>query len=185
MYQSMAVTGYKPYEIGVFNEKHEQLPYLKMAIKKKLTALIEDWDLSWIIITGQPGVELWTGEAVLELKERYADLHLAVLAPFYGQEERFPEPVKALYEAVWRQADYKDYITKRHYENPSQLRMKNDFVVTKTDALLVLYDEETEGTPKYILAPAKKRAEVVDYPIIYITPEDIEDLIREEEQNES
>ncbi|GEL07896.1 DUF1273 domain-containing protein [Salisediminibacterium halotolerans] len=181
MYKSAAVTGYKPHEIGVFNEQHEQLPYLKRALQKALTARIEEWDLSWIVITGQPGVELWAGEAALELKKNeFPDLKLAVLAPFYHQEERFPEPVKVLYQKVWDGADFKDYITKRPYENPSQLRMKNEFIAEKTDAALVLYDEEIEGTPKFFLAAAKKQAGKTDYPLVYVTPDDIEDLIREE-----
>ncbi|AOM83035.1 DUF1273 domain-containing protein [Salisediminibacterium beveridgei] len=188
MYQVLTVTGYKPHEIGVFNEKHEQLPYLKKAIRKKLIQLKEEWDYEWVVVSGQAGVELWAAEAVISLKERYPDIKLAVLAPFIEQESKFPEPVKVLYESVWQQADHKDFITKRHYEHPSQLRQKNDFIVSKTACAMVLYDESTEGSPKYFIEAVqlhKNNHPSVDYPIDYLTPDDIEDLIREEldEQN--
>ncbi|SES32447.1 DUF1273 domain-containing protein [Salipaludibacillus aurantiacus] len=180
MYDVLAVTGYKPHEIGIFNEKHDQLPYLKKALAKKITSLKEEYDIKWVITSGQPGVELWAAEAVIDMKDMYPDLRLATLAPFHEQEERFPEAVKALYETVWQKSDYRDYITKRPYDSPAQLRLKNEFIVQKSHASLVLYDEATEGTPKFFLSSALKKQQQEDYPIIYLTPDDIEEMIREE-----
>jgi uncharacterized phage-like protein YoqJ len=180
MYTALALSGYKPHELGVFQEKHEQLPYLKKAIKKKLSEMIESWGVEWVITSGQAGVELWGAEAALELREEGVPLQIATLAPFYNQEEKFPEATKELYEYVWQHSDYKDYITKRPYESPAQLRQKNDFIILKTDALFLLYDEMTEGTPKFYAEAAEKRQKLEEYPVFYLTPEDIEDLIREE-----
>jgi uncharacterized phage-like protein YoqJ len=179
MYSVLAVTGYKAHEIGIFNEKHDQLPYLKKAISKKITQLIEEFDIKWIITSGQPGVELWAAEAAIDLRTLYPDLKVATLAPFHNQDERFQEAVKTLYEYVWTHSDYHDFITKRPYENPAQLRLKNQFIVDKTDASLVLYDSETEGTPKFFLNYAIKKQQQKDYPIFYLTPDDMEEMIRE------
>ncbi|PYZ95219.1 hypothetical protein CR194_06810 [Salipaludibacillus keqinensis] len=185
MYEVLAITGYKPHEIGIFNEKHEQLPYLKKAISKKIQQLKEEFDIKWIITSGQPGVELWAAEAAINLKEHYPDLKVATLAPFHEQEERFSEPVKKLYLNVWNSSDYRDFITKRPYDNPAQLRMKNQFIVGKSHAALVLFDEETDGTPKFFLSYALKKHENQDYPIIYLTPDDIEEMIREDISDQS
>lgn len=181
MYSVLAVTGYKPHELGIFNEKHDHLPFLKRAIKKKLKQLKEEYDIEWIITSGQPGVELWAAEAALELKqELYNDMKVATLAPFFEQEERWNGPVKDLYLNIWQRSDYKDYITKRKYDNPAQLRMKNQFIIDKSDAILVLYDEYTQGSPEYYLTYAKKKECATGYPVIYLTPDEIEDTIREE-----
>ncbi|WP_416150621.1 SLOG family protein [Salipaludibacillus sp. HK11] len=185
MYDVLAITGYKPHEIGIFNEKHEQLPYLKKALSKKIAQLKEEYDIKWIITSGQPGVELWAAEAAINLKDQYPDLKVATLAPFFEQEEKFQEAVKKLYFSVWNQSDYKDFITKRKYESPAQLRLKNQFVVEKSEASLVLYDEETEGTPKFFLESALKKQSQKTYPIFYLTPDDIEDMIRELLEDES
>ncbi|UCZ51499.1 SLOG family protein [Bacillus shivajii] len=180
MYSVLAVTGYKPHEIGIFNEKHEHLPYLKQAIKKKIQHLKEEYDINWFITSGQPGVELWAAEAAIELKEIYSDIKVGTLAPFFEQEERWQDPLKDLYLKVWENSDYKDYITKRKYESPQQLKLKNQFIIDKSDALLVLYDEYTEGSPEYYLTYAKKKGEATGYPIIYLTPDEIEETIREQ-----
>ncbi|MDG5788481.1 SLOG family protein [Evansella sp. AB-P1] len=183
MYKVLAVSGYKPHELGIFNEKHDHLPYLKYAIKKKLQQLIESYDIQWIITSGQPGVELWAAEATIQLKNEYNHLKLSTLAPFYEQEERWSDPVKELYRSIWEKSDYKDYITKRKYDNPMQLRQKNQFIIEKSDAFLVLFDEYTEGSPTYYLTYAKKKGDAMDYPIIYLTPDEIEEVIRESINN--
>lgn len=180
MYSVIAVTGYKPHEIGVFQEKHEQLPYLKNALKRKISETIQAYGTEWIVTSGQAGVELWAAEAVIELKAEGIDIKLATIAPFFEQEEKYAEPTKELYREVWEKSDYKDYITKRPYESPEQLRMKNDFIVQKTEAMLLVYDEATDGTPKFYEEAALKQQKKSSYPIMYMSPEDIEDLIREE-----
>ncbi|WP_280771874.1 SLOG family protein [Salipaludibacillus daqingensis] len=185
MYQVLAITGYKPHEIGIFNEQHDQLPFLKKALSKKITQLKEEFDIKWIITSGQPGVELWAAEAAIELKSSYPDLKVATLAPFHNQDERFQEAVKTLYEFVWDHSDYRDYITKRPYDNPAQLRSKNEFIVEKSDASLVLYDSETEGTPKFFLNYALKKQHQKTYPIFYLTPDDLEEMIRDQLDDET
>ncbi|MDQ0255763.1 putative phage-like protein YoqJ [Evansella vedderi] len=185
MYQVIAVTGYKPHELGIFNEKHDHLPFLKYAIKRKLQQLMESYDIQWIITSGQPGVELWAAEAALELKRDFPQLQLATFAPFYNQEERWSDPIKELYLQIWSKSDYTDYITKREYSDPSQLKLKNQFIIDKSNAFLVLFDEYTEGSPTYYLSYARKKAEAVDYPIIYLTPDEIEEVIRDLQQEDS
>ncbi|ADU30466.1 DUF1273 domain-containing protein [Evansella cellulosilytica] len=179
MYQVLAITGYKPHELGIFNEKHAHLSFLKYALKKKMQQLIEEYDIEWIMTSGQAGVELWAAEAAIELKETYDHLKIATIAPFQNQEERLGDATKELYFHVWNNSDYSDFVTKRTYDNPMQLRLKNQFIVEKSHALLVLFDEYTEGTPTYYLTNAKKKAETNDYPIFFLTPDEIEDVTRE------
>jgi len=138
------VTGYKAYELGIFDSKHEGIPYIKKAIKNHLLTLLDE-DLEWVIITGQPGVELWAAEVVLELQEEYPNLKLGVLLPYLNQEEKWKEPVVEQYEEVLMQADFVEAISKKPYEGPWQLRLKNQFLISKSDAMLILYDEEKDG----------------------------------------
>lgn len=177
---SMAISGYKPHEIGVFNERHEQLPFLKKALRRKIEAAVDEYGVEWIVISGQAGVELWAGEAVIDMKKEGAAVQLAVLAPFLQQEERYQEAVKELYQTVWQQSDYRAWITERPYESPEQLKQKNRFIVDKTDVMLLLYDTDKPGTPSFYLETAHSRQERDHYPIVYITPDDIEDAVRDE-----
>ncbi|WP_082676727.1 DUF1273 domain-containing protein [Shouchella shacheensis] len=175
--KSLVVTGYKAQELGIFNQQHPGINYIKKTIHKRLLPLIDE-GLEWIIISGQLGVEQWAGEVVLSLKEEYPQLKLAMLLPFEHQEQHWREEAKESYERLLHQADFCEPITKRPYENPGQLKQKNDFLIQKTDGLLVLYDEEKEGSPLYYLRAAK----AWEKPVLLISPDEVEEVVREEQE---
>jgi uncharacterized phage-like protein YoqJ len=183
MVKILAITGYKPYELGIFHPQHQAIPFIKKAIEKRLIPFIEE-GLEWVIISGQLGVELWAAEVVFELQNVYQHLQLAVLTPFLNQEENWSEENKEYYEFILSQADFVDSITKRKYENPGQLRLKNQFIVEKSDGLLIVYDDEKEGSPKYMLDIAKKKASREKYDIFPITFYDLQAIIEEEQMKQ-
>lgn len=181
MIKVVAVTGYKAHELGIFNQKHIGIKYIKKAIEQSLIRLLDD-GLEWVIISGQLGVELWAGEVVCSLKKEYQHVKLAVLTPFLNQHEHWKEESKEYYEQIIKQADFVESISRKEYENPLQLKMKNQYLILKSDALLILYDEFRGGSPSYYLEPAKKRNELDGYEIFYITPDDIDTIMREEQE---
>lgn len=177
----LAVSGYRHYELGVFSEKHPGIGYIKKAIEQRFREFLDE-GLEWVVISGQTGVEMWCADVVFSLQEEFPHLKLSMLQPFLQQEERYNDMHKMKYEEIILLADHVDAITKRPYENPSQLRMKNDFIVRHTDALLVLYDEEKEGTPKFIVKSGQQKE---GYPIFYITSYDLQSIVEEEMMNNS
>ncbi len=184
MVKILAITGYKAFELGIFKQDHKGVTYIKKAIKKRLVPLIEE-GLEWVIISGQLGTELWAAEVVFELKEEFTQLQLAVLTPHLDQELKWNETNKELYELVVSKADFVDSITKRPYENPGQLKIMNKYIVEKTNGLLAFYDDEKKGSSFYMVQEARNKSERTDYPIFYITPYDIEDIVNEDQYNES
>ncbi|MBM7703272.1 DUF1273 domain-containing protein [Metabacillus iocasae] len=182
MVKVLAITGYKPYELGIFDQKHVGITYIKKAIHKRLQPLIEE-GLEWVIISGQLGVELWAAEVVLDLQLEYPDLKLAVLTPFLEQEEKWNETNQEWYEFIISQADFVDSITKKKYENPAQFRVKNQFIVAKSDGLLIIYDEEHEGSPQYMFEAAQQKKDRTDYQIYTVTSYDLQDIVEDEQHS--
>jgi uncharacterized phage-like protein YoqJ len=68
MVKRLIVTGYKPHELGIFDDKHPGVVIIKKALESQLIAQIDE-GLEWVIISGQLGVEMWAAEVVLELKK--------------------------------------------------------------------------------------------------------------------
>ena len=178
----IAVTGYKPFELGIFKNDPPGVECIKKALHRKLTNFVED-GLEWVIISGQLGVELWAAEVVFEMQVEYPDLKLAVFTPFLEQEENWKEDNREYYEFILSQADHVDSITKRKYESPEQFKLKNQFFIEKSDALLAVYDEEKPGSPKYIVESAKKKGEIENYHSYFILFSDLQDIIEEEQWN--
>ncbi|WP_322447506.1 DUF1273 domain-containing protein [Robertmurraya mangrovi] len=175
------VSGYKPYELGIFKQNEPSIYYIKLAIRKKLISLLEE-GLEWVLISGQLGVELWTAEIVFDLQmEGYEYLQLAVITPFLQQEDKWSDTNKEWYESVLAQADYIDSVSKKGYEKPWQFRMKNQFLIEKSDVLVLLYDTEKEGSPKFMYEMAMSYKQNKDYELQLIDFYELQLAVEEEQ----
>ncbi|RSK29337.1 DUF1273 domain-containing protein [Bacillus sp. HMF5848] len=174
------ITGYKSFELGIFNQKHEAIKYIKKAIKNELLTRIDE-GLEWVVISGQLGVELWTAEVAIELRENYPHLKLAVLTPFMDQESKWNENLQEYYHSILHEADFVETITNRPYEGPWQFKAKDELLLSKSDGSIIVYDEEKEGSPKYFLEKAREYGNTSDYQVIQITLADLQNVIEEEQ----
>ncbi len=98
------VTGYKPTELGIFKENDPRIVFIKAALEKRLRTFIEE-GLEWVIISGQMGIEQWTADVIMDLKEEY-DVQIGVFPPFENQDQRWPDPIKEKYEELMMTADF-------------------------------------------------------------------------------
>ncbi|MCK1982492.1 MULTISPECIES: DUF1273 domain-containing protein [Peribacillus] len=167
------MTGYKAFEFGIFKNDHEAVKYIKKAMKERLMPLVED-GLEWVIISGQLGTELWGAEVVFELKKEYHQLKLGVLTPFLNQEESWNETNQDYYRSILDRADFVESIFNKPYEGPQQLKTKNRYMVHKSDAMLIIFEAEKEGSARYPYFEAMKKAETQPYPIFQINFDDLQ-----------
>ena len=170
----LTVTGYKSMELGIFKEDDPKIIFIKMAIKKRLIGFIEE-GLEWILVSGQMGVELWTVEVVMDLKETY-DIKVGIMPPFENQENRWPEPLKEKYQALITTVDFYKPIYQGDYKGAFQFKAKNMWFVDKSDASLLLMDDEFPGSNRFYYEAAKA---VDGYPVYLITPADLDDAVEE------
>jgi uncharacterized phage-like protein YoqJ len=180
----LAVSGYKAFELGIFKNDHPSVFYIKEAIRKSLLPKLEE-ELEWVLISGQLGVELWAAEVVFELQNDFPGLKLAVITPFLNQDATWSEHNKEWYESILAQANFVDSVTKKGYEKPWQFRLKNQFFIEKSDSLLLMYDQEKEGSPKYLYEMALHYQNSHTYPVELITFYDLQLIVEEEQLRQS
>ena len=182
--KSLYITGYRPHELGIFNDKHPGVAIIKTALENQLRILIED-GLEWVVISGQQGVETWAAEVVLELKKDYPELKYSIITPFLEQEKNWNEHKKATYLHIVSKADFVTSVTKRPYEAPWQFIEKDKFIIDNTDACLLVYDEENEGSPKYVHRLIQKYQEHHDnYTLLIINAYDLQTIAEEMQHND-
>lgn len=182
MPKTLTVSGYKAHEMGIFKTKDPRIDYIKKALRKRLVERIED-GIEWIITSGQLGVETWALEVSLELKQSH-DVKVGIIAPFEEQDSRWNEENKARYQTLIESVDYYDVLYKGPYKNPSQFKMRNAWYLEKCDESLLLVDDLHPGSVKYYLNAARPEAESGKHTITYITPFDLDELIREEQEKQ-
>lgn len=178
MIKSLYVSGYRPHELGIFNEKHPGIAMIKKAIENELRALIDD-GLEWVVISGQQGVETWTAEVVIQLKKEFPQLKYSIITPFLDIEKNWNEQKQEKFFYIQSQADFVTSVTKKPYEAPWQFIEKDKFIIQNTDALLLVYDEDHEGSPKYVKRLAEKYMEQYDYILHTITSYDLQVIAEE------
>lgn len=179
MLKRLMISGYKQHELGIFDNQHPGIPIIKKALRNRLEPLIDE-GLEWVILSGQLGVETWAAEEVMELQETYPELKYAVITPFLNQEKNWNEGKQEKYEEIISNADYHVSLTNRPYEAPWQFVEKNRFLLRNTDGLLLIYDEEKEGSPKFLKQEAERYAATMNYEIILISADDLQWTAEEE-----
>ncbi|MGY0694413.1 SLOG family protein [Virgibacillus sp. FSP13] len=170
----LTVTGYKPMELNIFKEDDHRISFIKAAIEKRLISFIED-GLEWVLLSGQMGVEMWTGQVVLDLKETY-DIKLALIPPFENQATRWPEPIQQAYQELTLTADFYKPLYVGDYKGAFQFKAKNKWLINKSDGCLILMDEEFPGSGRFLYQEA---TESNNYSIYLITPADLDDIVEE------
>lgn len=168
------VTGYKSLEMGIFKESDPRIEFIKAAIEKRLKEFIEE-GLEWVIVSGQMGVEMWAAEVVQQLQENYP-IQLGIFPAFENQANRWPEVLQMKYEELIMTADFYKPLYAGDYRGPFQFQNRNIWFAEKSDATLILIDEEHPGSVQYFYKTAKQQP---DYPIYLITPMDLDEIVEE------
>lgn len=118
-------TGYRAYELGVFDEKNPKVAVIKDVLQKQLRYQLDSTSEDFWLITGpQMGVERWSIESALTIKVDYPQLKIALMEPY---------------------ADFAGRVSEKKYESPEQLRAYQNFMLHYTDGALLIYDPEHEG----------------------------------------
>jgi uncharacterized phage-like protein YoqJ len=181
--KSIYITGYRPHELGIFNDSHPGVPIIKKALEQQLRRLIDD-GLEWVVISGQQGCETWAVEVVWELKQEFEHLKYSIITPFLEQQKNWNEVKQLKYDELIAKADYVTTVTKRPYEAPWQFIEKDKFIIANTDGMLIVYDEDNEGSPKYVLNLVEKYMDNHDYELIRINAYDLQMVAEEIQQQD-
>jgi uncharacterized phage-like protein YoqJ len=170
---SLLIMGYTSFDLGIFNEKDIKVSIIKKAVKNRLIRYLEE-GLNWLIFTGNLGFEYWTLDVAKELQKDY-NFQIGTIFSFetHGQNWNENNQVKL---AHFKEVDFVKYAYQT-YENPSQFRQYNDFLLENTEGALVFYDEENETKLKYMVERMKQMAEyqleILDFETLQETFEDM------------
>lgn len=166
---SVLVVGYKAFDLGIFGDKDQRLKIIKAAIRRDLIYLLEN-GMKWLVFTGNLGFEVWVLEVAKELQEEY-DFQLATIFIFENQGENWNEANQEKL-ANFKDVDFIKYAYPS-YENPSQFRTYNQFLLESTDGAYLFYDEENETKLKYLYQMMKENEQ---YHIKELTFDDLNEM---------
>lgn len=172
------VTGYRSYELNVFNDKDPKKDVIKAVIKNNLKESCDSGS-TWIITGGQLGVEQWTVEAVVELKEEYPELKVALMLPFADLGGNWQDEKKQRLMELKQKADFCASVSKQPYSSPQQLKNYQRFMLDHTEGALLIYDPDYPGKTKFDYQAIKQRQEKANYTVQLVEMLDLQDAASE------
>jgi uncharacterized phage-like protein YoqJ len=177
--KNLLITGYRGHELGIFDQKHKGIPFIKKAITNKVLPLLDE-GLEWIITPGQYGVDLWACEALIELRQEYPNMKIGILTAFLHPEEKWKDDKKQYYERILQGLDYYGAASKQPYSGAWQFKARDELLLRKTDGILLVYDDEAgEGSPRFIKEQALRKQGEDGYRFIGISADDIQSIANE------
>ena len=181
------LTGYRSYELNAFQDDVPKVAVVKRVLTQRLTSLLEEDDDEFWVITGpQLGVEQWGAAVALELKKSFRQLKVAMMLPFadFGQQWNTTNRDRLL--NLRDRVDFAREVTTKPYESPEQLRLYQRFMLDHTDSMLMVYDPDHPGKPKYDYELAHKYGDQQDYLVDLVDFDELQEVAIEwgEEQRE-
>lgn len=191
--QRLWVTGYRDYELGIFDPKSPQVA----VIKRTLTQHLIDWlnqseEEAWLLSGPQPGAERWALETGLDLQADYPQLKLALMLPFQNLAANWKEERQAALSAIQEQVDYVGTLSNQPYQGPQQLQAYQRFMVDHTEESLLLYDPERTSENEGVKPPkvsydyrfVQRWAQQIDYATQLITFDELQEVANEMAEEE-
>lgn len=170
--KTVLITGYRNYEIGVFQDKDPKIAVIKKVLKSTCIQLIEE-GVTWFVVTGALGVEMWAAEVIFDLQAEY-EVSLSVISAYTEFYAKWNEKNQQAIETILAQADHVDAVSHKPYESPQQLKNHTQFLLQHTTGCLAVYDEEYPGKSRYFIEDAKQYQTNHSYEILYLTMDDLQ-----------
>lgn len=170
---TILVSGYRAFELGIFGEKDPRITIIKQAIRRDLIRFCEE-GLRWLIFTGNIGFETWVLEVATELVNDY-QFSMATLFCFADHGSQWNDNNQAKL-AAFKALDFVKY-SFDSYQNPSQLKAHQQFLIENTDQAYLFYDPEHQTSLRFLYNLMKEQ----DYPIHQLQFDDLNDIVIENE----
>ena len=143
-YIACAITGHRPTRFKwKYNENNNGCKRLKRRLKEQFVQLY-DKGVRCFYDGGALGVDLWSGELLLELKEQpeYSDIELVLVLPFDGHDRDW-DPKSRRRLSVLRQHSTEVVIAGTAENSPvTNYRLRNQYMVDHASRLLAVYDND-------------------------------------------
>ena len=168
--KACAITGHRPtrFKFG-YKENMSGCKRLKKRLHDQFILLYEQ-GVRTFYVGGALGVDLWSGEILLHLKEQpeYGDIELIVALPFAGHDSDWDERSRRRLALLTQHST--EVVTVGSAPGPESYKARNYYMVDHADILVAVYDNDRtirSGTGMTVNYAVKKKG----LPIILIHPD--------------
>ena len=115
---------------------------IKVDLENEILSTIKDGYTTFI--TGMAyGTDIWAGNVVIRLKDRFPDLKLIAAVPFPGFADKWTDEWQQKYEKLLKAADYVKIVNKEYSKDAFLIR--NQWMVNHSSRVIAVYDGKAGG----------------------------------------
>lgn len=141
--QSCAFTGHRSKKLPWKSDEAAPSCFaLKAALADQIAALAEN-GVTHFLTGASDGVDLYSAEAVMELRQHNPSIKLFCILPCREQPGRWPVAPKKRYNAVLEKADAIVYVSQSYHEKC--ILERNRFMVQLSSVVLAVFNGEKRG----------------------------------------
>lgn len=143
--KTCSFTGHRPSKFHFkYNEKHQDCLKIKELLQKAIIMAIEKGHTRFV--SGMAlGVDTWSAEIVIKLKEQFPHVTLEAAIPCLNQEKKWPKNSQIRYKNILKQTDKIVHVTRKPY-NPSLMQKRNDYMIDVSAGQIAVFDGAPGGT---------------------------------------
>lgn len=137
-----AIVGHRPTRFRFkYKENNTGCKRLKKRLHDQFIALY-DQGVRRFMVGGSLGVDMWSGEILLKLKEQpeYSDIELVIILPHPGHDTRWDERSKARMGFLLNHCS--EHRTVGTQATAESYYKRNQYMVDHSDCLLAVYDND-------------------------------------------
>ena len=144
-------TGHRPQKIN------RPIDDVKVDLENEILKCIKDGYTTFI--TGMAyGTDIWAGNIVVRLKDRFPDLKLIAAVPFPDFYEGWDDEWKEKYKRLLARADMVKVIAPSY--SPAVYQLRNEWMVDRSSRVIAVYNGQPSGTRNTINYARKNRVPV-------------------------
>ncbi len=141
-------TGHRPQKLT------RPIDDIKVDLENEILRAVADGYTTFI--TGMAyGTDIWAGNIVVRLKDRFPDLKLIAAVPFPDFPDGWEDEWRKKYERLIEKADMVKVISQGY--SPAVYQLRNEWMVDRSSRVIAVYDGKAEGTRNTINYARKKK----------------------------
>ena len=138
-------TGHRPasFPFG-YNERAPRCLAIQKNLYSAIELLITQYGATHFISGMALGVDIWSAEAVLQLKAKYPAISLECAVPCRKQANRWTSRARARYQEMLSAADKVTVLSETY--TPSCMQERNKYMVNSADFVVAVWNGKPSGT---------------------------------------
>lgn len=158
--KSLCFTGHRPSKLASYDYKHPDNLKMLRKLKALIERFIERRGIK-IFITGMAlGIDMWSAQIILQLKEKYPHIKLVCAIPCANHSAKWNIEDQQLHKEICEQADYVYYVSEEPY-TAWCMQKRNEWMVDNSTFIIAVWDETSGGTANCVKYANKRQRKVV------------------------